>query len=641
MSLKSAIIAFLLSSAILPSYGQSVYVDSLENLLKSPIHDTVKVWALNELSREQVYGSPDKSFQLANEALTLATKIGYKRGQAYSYRVLASISATSDRYLSYSQFLQKAIKLFLELQDSVGLGNCYITEAVVYDRQLNFEQSINSYLKALPIFRNAKMQERIAVCLNNLGFVYYRMEQFEKARESLSESITINEAINNTPVLLDSYNNLGLVLFQLGKLKEADEYFEKVFTLNNELKDNSNPEAFVETLIGRSQIYKAQGKLKEEKELLIQARAHAEKFKYLELMKEAYLRLSEHYLITQEYGKVKESLGKFRIVDDSIAQQRRRNEAAIIASVINSVKLESDFENARDNLEKKEIVIAQQNKTLIAVTLVGILFFILLILLILSNRSRRRMNRALAAHREAIDIKNIELEKLNQTKDKFFSVVAHDLRSPLNSLFGFSNLLVKHAEHMSKEEIQTMGAQLRESVSNTLKMTENLITWARSQMLEEQTHPEILDVKKSIIETFNVFHEQADKKGIKLNDEGVEESKVYADRNHFSLILRNIVNNSIKYTKSGDSITIKSTQTNGHTKIVVEDTGLGMDEDVMEKLFSLEGTVSQVGTSGEKGTGLGLVMCKDFVERNKGSISVSSEKSKGTRFEISLPASQS
>lgn len=640
MSIKSVIIVFLLSSAILPSYGQSPFVDSLENLLKSPIPDTVKVWALNELSREQVYGSPDKSFQLANEALELAIKIGYKRGQAYSYRVLASISATSDRYLSYSQSLQKAIKLFLELQDSVGLGNCYITEAVVYDRQLNFEQSINSYLKALTIFRNAKMQERIAVCLNNIGFVYYRMEQFEKARESLSESIAINETINNTAGLLDSYNNLALVLFQLGKLKEADEYFGKVFALNDELKDNSNPEAFVETLIGRSQVYKAQGKFKEEKELLIQARAYAEKFKYLELMKVAYLRLSEHYLATQEYGKARESLGKFRIVDDSIAQQRRRNEAAIIASVINSVKLESDFEDAQDNLEKQEIVIAQQNKTLLAVTLVGVLFFILLILLILSNRSRRRMNRALAAHREAIDIKNIELEKLNQTKDKFFSVVAHDLRSPLNSLFGFSNLLVKHAEHMSKEEIQSMGAQLRESVSNTLKMTENLITWARSQMLEEQTHPELLDVKKSIIDTFNVFHEQAVKKGVKLNDEGVEHSTVYADRNHFSLILRNLVNNSIKYTKSGDTITIKSNQSNGHTKIVVTDTGLGMDNEVMEKLFSLEGTVSQVGTSGEKGTGLGLVMCKDFVERNKGSISASSEASKGTQFVISLPATQ-
>ena len=111
------------------------------------------------------------------------------------------------------------------------------------------------------------------------------------------------------------------------------------------------------------------------------------------------------------------------------------------------------------------------------------------------------MNKSLATHREVLDVKNSELEKLNQTKDKFFSVVAHDLRSPLNSLFGFSNLLVKHADSMTKEEIQTMGAKLRDSVANTLKMTENLITWARSQMVVELTNPELVEVKLVVVET--------------------------------------------------------------------------------------------------------------------------------------------
>ncbi len=165
-------ITIIIACGGLPSFSQSHYVDSLDNLLRTPIHDTVKVWALNELSREQIYGSPEKSTSLANEALQLASSIGYKRGEAYSYRILASISGTSDRYLSYSEYLEKAIRLFIDLQDSVGLGNCYITEAIVYDRQRNFESSISSYLKAIPIFRSAGMPERVAVCLNNLGFVY-------------------------------------------------------------------------------------------------------------------------------------------------------------------------------------------------------------------------------------------------------------------------------------------------------------------------------------------------------------------------------------------------------------------------------------------------------------------------------------
>ncbi|MEQ8362085.1 MAG: tetratricopeptide repeat-containing sensor histidine kinase [Cyclobacteriaceae bacterium] len=614
-------------------------MDSLENLLKTPIHDTVKVWALNELSREQIYGSPDKALRLANEALKLAGKIGYQRGEAYSYRVLASISGTNDRYLSYSEYMEKAIKLFIVLQDSVGLGNCYITEAIVYDRQLNFESSIDSYLKAIPIFRNKNMPERVAVCLSNLGFVYYQMERFEEARESLLEAIAINEFINNTTVLINSYSNLGLVLSKLDEWTEAENYFEKVLQLHEVLKGNSNPEAFVETLIGKSQIHKARNQFKEEKRFLDEAKKYAEQFNYMELRKQAYLGLLAYYVRTSNFEKTSEALNELVIIDDSITRQKRRNEASIIASVINSAKLESDFENAQDSIEKQELIIAQQKQTLIAVALVGALFFILLILLILSNRSRRRMNKTLAAHREAIDIKNIELERLNQTKDKFFSVVAHDLRSPLNSLFGFSSLLVKHAESMSKEEIQKMGSQLRESVANALKMTENLITWARSQMHEEQTNPEIIDVRAAIDETFKISLEEATKKGIVLKSDTDEKANVYADKNHLLLTLRNIINNAIKYTKSGDSISVKAVEENGHTKITIEDTGVGMDDEVREKLFSLEGAVSREGTSGERGTGLGLLLVKSFVEKNGGSLSVSSTKNRGSQFVVQLPSS--
>lgn len=641
MPINRLIILSILICGGVQSFSQSHYVDSLENLLKTPIHDTVKVWALNELSREQIYGSPEKATSLANEALKLAGSIGYKRGEAYSYRILASISGTNDRYLSYSEYLEKGIKLFIELQDSVGLGNCYITEAIVYDRQRNFESSIDSYLKAIPIFRNADMSERVAVCLNNLGFVYYQMEKYEEARESLSEAITINESINNTTVLINSYSNLGLVLIQLGNWSDAEGYFEKVLQLHEELKDNSNPEAFVETLIGKSQIHRERNQFKEEKRLLDEAKKYSEQFNYMELRKQTYLRLSEYYLRTRNLEKTSEVLVELIIIDDSITRQRRRNEASIIASVINSAKLESDFENAQDNIEKQELVIAQQERTLIGVALVGALFFILLILLILSNRSRRRMNRTLAAHREAIDNKNIQLERLNQTKDKFFSVVAHDLRSPLNSLFGFSNLLVKHAESMSKDEIKKMGSQLRESVANTLKMTENLITWARSQMQDEQTNPEIIDARTAIDETFKITIEEAAKKGVALHRDTEEQANVFVDRNHLLLALRNIINNAIKYTESGDKISVRAVQENGSTKITIEDTGVGMDEEVKAKLFSLEGTVSQLGTSGERGTGLGLVLVKNFVELNGGSLSVTSEKNKGSRFVVELPSSSS
>ncbi len=637
MRFKRYIISLLLNCTAFALFAQSTYVDSLENLLKTPIPDTVKVWALNELSREYLYGAPEKSLAMATASQKLAHQIGYTRGEAYAYRVMATISATQDQYLTYSENLQMAIRLFITLKDSIGLGNCYITEAVVFDRQLKFEQAINSYSQALDIFRNAKMDERVAVCANNMGFVYYRMGRFEDARKILLEAVEINKSTNNASLLMGIYGNLGLVYSELGDTNSAFKYFENVLELHNELNENSNIEAYVETLIELSDIYYARNQLDRQKHYLDLARKTAEEFQYLELLKQANYNLTVFHLHTGDIKKAYQALKSFSIADDSLALQRTRNEAAIITSVIDAAKLETDFENAQDNISKQELVILQQERTLIAVAIIGALFLVLMVQLILVNRSRRAMNQAMAQHRKVIDAKNNELERLNQTKDKFFSVVAHDLRSPLNSLLGFSNLLVKHADSMSKEEIQKMGGQLRDAVGNTLKMTENLILWARSQMKDEKTKPEPVDVNSVLTETLKVFSETAAKKQIQLDNEVGEDAQVLVDRDHLLLILRNLINNAIKYTKIGGKICVKTERQNGSTHIIVEDTGLGMDEEALKKLFSLEGTISQVGTSGERGTGLGLMLCKEFVERNKGTLKVQSQKNVGSSFIVTLP----
>ena len=638
MGINRFIIFLLFNCAALVSTAQSTYVDSLENLLNTSIPDTVKVWALNELSREYIYGAPEKSHAMATRSQELARQIGYSRGEAYAYRVMATLGATHDQYLTYSENLQKAIRLFIGLKDSIGLANCYITEAVVYDRQLKFDQSINYYSQAMTIFRNAKMEERVAVCGNNLGFVYYRMGHYKDAEKTLLEAVEISKTINNASLLMGMYDNLGLVYSKLGEANMAHEYFEKVIIMHDELKENSNIEAYVETLIGLSDIYYERDQLDKQKYYLDLAIETAEKFQYLELLKQANYNLTVYHMHTGDIKKAYQALKRFDVADDSLTLQRTRNEAAIITSVINSAKLETDFENAQDNISKQELVILQQQRTLIAVAIIGVLFIILLVQLILVNRSRRAMNQAMAQHRIAIDAKNSELEKLNQTKDKFFSVVAHDLRSPLNSLLGFSTLLVKHADSMSKEEIQKMGGQLRDAVSNTLKMTENLILWARSQMKDEKTKPEPVDVNSVLSETLKVFREAAAKKEIELDNKVVDDAKVLVDKDHFSLILRNLINNAIKYTKIGGKICVKSKRQNGSTEIIVEDTGLGMDEDTLNKLFSLDGTDSKVGTSGERGTGLGLMLCKEFVERNKGTLKVESQKNVGSSFIVTLPS---
>jgi len=637
MILRRIILSFILAVNISVAYSQTSYVDSLEYLVNSPIPDTVKIWALNELSREHIYSLPDKAASLANDALKLSKEIGYKRGEAYSYRVLASINGGRD-YLAYTQFLQNATRIFIELQDSIGLGNCYITEGVEYGRQLNGKEAIVYYKKALPIFQKAKIENRIVVCLSNIGYEYLQLGMLGEAREYFIDAIAAIKSNKNSVIVMECYVNLGLVEYRMGNLDEAERNFKRVFALNDEMQSNASPGAFVEALIGQSLIHKSRNQLKEQYKMLLRARENAQKFHYLTHERDALFYLTEYYLNSRNYQQAGESLRAFKIADDSVTRQNTSNRASEIASVINSVKMESDFEHARDDLYKQGQLIEKQEKTLITAALIGILLFVLIVLLLIINRNRRVMNSTMAAHREAIDKKNIELEKLVRTKDKFFSVVAHDLRSPLNSLYGFSNLIVKHADLMSKEDIQKMGVQLQESVSNTLKMTDNLITWARSQMNEERTNPQVLDVRKGVKETFDIYKDAAIKKEIVLSKKVPEGMTVLADKDHFLLILRNLVSNALKYTNAHGEICVEGFQKNGVSRIVVSDTGLGMDQDALNGLFSLEGTVSQPGTAGERGTGLGLLMCKDFAERNGGTLLVESEINKGSKFIVSLPS---
>lgn len=237
----------------------------------------------------------------------------------------------------------------------------------------------------------------------------------------------------------------------------------------------------------------------------------------------------------------------------------------------------------------------------------------------------------------AINEQKHELEELNATKDKFFSIVAHDLRTPVSSLAGFSAMLSKYGDQMSSEEISKFSKDLHKSVKNALSLVENLLTWARTQMDKMEHSPKAVGINALVEEAIAQLENSAKDKEISLTKEFTAEQQVFADENHLRLILRNMITNAIKFTPEGGSITVATSQPGkGKAVLRVEDTGVGMNEEKLAKLFKIGDANSTSGTAGEKGTGLGLVLCKEFVEKNGGEIRVSSAEGKGTTFSIEL-----
>jgi PAS domain S-box-containing protein len=244
-----------------------------------------------------------------------------------------------------------------------------------------------------------------------------------------------------------------------------------------------------------------------------------------------------------------------------------------------------------------------------------------------------KVNKELTNNIQVIAEQSQQLEKLNATKDKFFSIVAHDLRSPLSSLKMFLSLLIDDIDSLNKEDILTFSSQLSDSVDSTIKMADNLITWAMVQMGDFKFNEETIKVKDITSNIFDVYQNVALEKGINISFSVDDSLTIIGDKNQIEFVIRNLVNNAIKFThKNGFvSLTAKSLP-DGPVKISVLDSGVGISDEYKRELFSISKKQSTNGTAGEKGTGLGLMLSYEFMKLNGGQIEIESSLGKGTTF---------
>lgn len=239
-------------------------------------------------------------------------------------------------------------------------------------------------------------------------------------------------------------------------------------------------------------------------------------------------------------------------------------------------------------------------------------------------------------------LKNIEeeLQKLLLTKDKFFSIIAHDLKNPFNTLMGLAQLLYHGYERMSPEKVKHFHKSLYQISKNGYELLVNLLEWSRSQMGKIKYKPERQDLNAITEETFSLYSAKANQKEIALNNSLNHESYAIADKNMLKTIFRNIVSNALKFTERGGAIEVSEEIKDSFTQISIKDTGIGISEENLNKLFKLDESHTTHGTEEESGTGLGLLLCKEFVERHGGKIWVESKIGVGSNFKFTLPLNE-
>ncbi len=233
-----------------------------------------------------------------------------------------------------------------------------------------------------------------------------------------------------------------------------------------------------------------------------------------------------------------------------------------------------------------------------------------------------------------------ELKNTLATKDKFFSIIAHDLRGPFSGFLGLSELLSTEYAQLEPGEIARVAKTMHKAANSLFEFLENLLNWSRAQMGRMEYNPQYLKIADVVSLNFELITTAANEKEISLYNEVSEEINAYADSNMLSTVLRNLVSNAVKFSNPGDNITVSAIEEDNIIHVTVEDTGIGMTEEVTQKLFKLDVKHSTPGTKKESGTGLGLILCKELVEKQCGIITVESEPGKGTKFSFTLPKAQ-
>jgi PAS domain S-box-containing protein len=233
-----------------------------------------------------------------------------------------------------------------------------------------------------------------------------------------------------------------------------------------------------------------------------------------------------------------------------------------------------------------------------------------------------------------------ELREISKMKDKFMSIIAHDLKSPFNAIIGFADLILKHFDELEKDDIIQGVTTIHSASTHAYKLLENLLTWAQNQSGKIDFNPVVLNLKKQVNKSLNTIEGVAKNKGIQIKVNILDQLAIFADENMLDTIIRNLVSNAIKYSNKGSNITISGTETSQIVEVSISDQGIGINPERLSAIFEIDKRSNTIGTDNELGTGFGLILCKEFLTKHEGKIWVESAQGVGSTFRFSLPKKQ-
>jgi signal transduction histidine kinase len=610
--------------------SQEQKIDSLKTVLNKTTVDTIKIKALNGLSTLLYYKDSQKSLQYAKSAFELSKRANYKKGIAASYSNFAVyywLKTDFPRALDYNY---KSLHIFENLNDKKGISKANNGLGTIYVEFKNYKLALSCYNKALKTSQKIKDRKSIATYLNNIGDVYLRIKDYPKALFYFDKAIKMNAYEKASFESGLNYTNIGITLNFLKEYKKSIEATNKSISIYN--NDRSLFNAYNKLELGKSYYYLALEEKRKTNRVQILQKSLDYINESLKIFRreESLIDIRDSYSYLSKIYKTQEKpelallfFEKSSNLDDSIFSNENKIQ-------IEFLKSQREIDLRDKKIEIQNLKIKNETRKVYLLYTITISVIILLALFFWLYLSKRKTNLQL-------EEKNKVISNINKQKDKFFSIIAHDLRGPFNGFLGLTELLAQDIDNMNKEEIQFAAINMRSSAVNLNRLLENLLEWSRMEQGLIPFSPQKSKFLPLANESISTLQDEANKKRIKIQTTIPEDITIYADHHILQSVIRNLLSNAVKFTPRDGTIKIEAHEDSKNTLVSITDTGIGMNAKILNNLFKLDVKTNRNGTENEPSTGLGLILCKEFVEKHNGKIWVESEVNKGSTFYFSFP----
>lgn len=683
------LLSVLLATTIFGLAPEPTLLDSLELvLIKNPEKDTIRAEILNTIGFESYTSNLEKTKEYAEELIALSEEIKYLDGITKGFNLMGVYYDYTGDYSKALEFYTKSLQMAKEANSITGISAGLNNIGMINEILGNYPLALDHYQKSLKIDLQQKDYHGVANSYLNIGNVHENLHNNDKAMQYYQQSLNLSDSIGNDKLKAYSLLNIGYVYNTKSENNRARLFFQESLSIseNNNQKEGVLLACLMLGIIDKEEMNHAKAK-----EYFNRALEISIELGSVSQERYCYFHKAEVAFNQKHYNESLKLLNLAYVDDNQTDENLRINCLEVYSQIYASLK---DFENAykyhvilkalqdhsfneeniqeisklefqyKHDIERKALEMEQQKKdalaiaeqkrqlairnSLIAISLILAVLFVIILINFIQRRKANRLlvqqkvqleevNQLLLSQKQEIEKVANELDKANQTKDKFFSIIAHDLRSPFTSILGFSSLLLEDYEDFDQESRKTFLTKIKSGSESALILLENLFNWARSNSGDISFSPQFIDLGAVVKKICKLHDSGALRKHILLNCQISSNTKIYADEEMLKTIIRNLISNSIKFTPEKGIINVYDKVENGLIAIHIKDNGLGMDNEQLENLFELKNKTMKLGTSGEKGTGLGLVLCNEFAQMHGGHIKVKSNLGKGTEMIVLLP----